>query len=159
MADGIDTAAGLALARLKREGGVPVTVNGQTTRLPVQYAAFIPMHGHQDWFRDQQRDWYEEILEGADLVGYCLDARTARGYETANALTARNGWMLDGLTPTLGGALLAPIQPTRRPGMLHAFQKGKPGGTANCMTQAQKRGIRIQNHWGDFFAEATAALT
>lgn len=155
-ADGVDTAFGLALVRAKRKGA------------DVKIVVHVPMHGHPDWFKGQQKVWYDEIIEAADLVGYCLDRPTERGLDTTKALHSRNNCMLYG--PVAQQKLLeipdAPFRDFEDPrwasGNVHrliAFQRGDPtGGTAQCMRTAQKRGVRIETPWQAYQAFARAQL-
>lgn len=143
-ADGVDTAFGLALARAKREGQ------------DVKYALFIPTKGHPDWFTGQQKAWYDEVAEHADIVGFCLDRVTERGDDTTKALHSRNNCMLVG-PEGLSGAVQVPAQMqdfndpiwsagnVRRVIAMH--RPGSRGGTQQCMTRARERDIRIDLPW------------
>lgn len=94
--------------------------------LGIPLVAAVPFKGQESvWPQDAQRRYAALLGLAAEVVYVCKPGYEAWKYQR------RNEWMTD------------------RCDVLLALWNGTPGGTANCVRYAQKKGKKIVNVWDD----------
>ena len=95
--------------------------------LDIPFIAAVPFKGQECKWPKQTQLKYQEILSKAEKVVYVCEG----GYAPYK-MQERNKWMVDNSD------------------ILVALWNGTPGGTANCISYAEKQNKVIENYWGNY---------
>lgn len=91
--------------------------------LGLPYVAAVPCPGQASRWPKESQDRWQRLLDKAVSVTIVSDAYSAA------AMQVRNQWMVD------------------RAGKVVALWNGSPGGTANCVEYARRKGVPVLNCW------------
>lgn len=117
--------------------------------LKIPFSAVIPFRGQESTWPAASQRYYRELLEHADRTEYTTDLDTSvnevERSAAARALNDRNRHMvrLGVENITAGGNSI-----------LVALHDGSAGGTQNCIRDAEKAGLPIQNYWSSWAKHA-----